>query len=272
MLFQRVITALLLIPLVVVGVLYLPTELLSVVLALIVMLGALEWSRIAGLSSTREKQLFLLLLFVLLCGTYLLVKTTEFSGWLFAAASLFWCLVMLKLIFYRAKSGLNLTPPEKAGIGLLVLIPAWAALVVIHGQGEQGPVLVLFLLTLIWVADTGAYFSGRLWGRVKLAPEISPGKTREGVYGALVGAALWGGLLAWIMPELGTTYTLILLSLVVCIISVVGDLFESVFKRLAGVKDSGNLLPGHGGVLDRIDSLAAAAPVFAFGLFLLGTG
>lgn len=124
-------------------------------------------------------------------------------------------------------------------------------------------------MILIWTADSFAYFAGRRWGRVKLAPQISPGKTREGVYGALIGSALCGALLHWLRPETGSLSVLVLLSVTIALFSVVGDLFESLLKRQAGLKDSGTLLPGHGGVLDRIDSLTAAAPVFLFGLLLL---
>jgi len=150
-----------------------------------------------------------------------------------------------------------------------VLVPAWASLVVIHGVDPQGPRLLLFLMVLIWVADSFAYFAGRRWGRTKLAPVISPGKTREGVYGALAGAVLCGGGLVWLMPQ-GNPLLLILFCLLIVLVSVVGDLFESLMKRQAGVKDSGSLLPGHGGMLDRIDSLTAAAPLFLLGLLLLG--
>ncbi len=128
---------------------------------------------------------------------------------------------------------------------------------------------MLFLLVLIWIADSGAYFAGRRWGRVKLAPAVSPGKTREGVYGALAGAMLCALALAWMRPEIGAALVTIPLCLLTCLVSVAGDLFESLIKRQAGVKDSGTLLPGHGGVLDRIDSLTAAAPVFVFGLMWL---
>jgi phosphatidate cytidylyltransferase len=151
------------------------------------------------------------------------------------------------------------------GAGVVVLVAPWVALMGL--RDDFGPAYVLFLLLLIWVADTGAYFAGRRWGRRKLAPTISPGKTWEGVFGAgmatlafaLVGAAVleegarWPGFVAVCMVTVG--------------FSIVGDLFESMMKRQRGVKDSGSLLPGHGGVLDRFDSLTAAAPAFLLGLY-----
>ena len=128
--------------------------------------------------------------------------------------------------------------------------------------------LLLFLLVLIWIADSGAYFAGSRWGKRKLAPAISPGKSWEGVYGALLGALLCGVLLAWYYQDSAGAVWLIPVCILTVIMSVVGDLFESVLKRKMGMKDSGTLLPGHGGVLDRIDSLTAAAPVFMLGLQL----
>ena len=155
--------------------------------------------------------------------------------------------------------------------GLITLVPPWMALAWLHGHSGEGPVLTLFMLVLIWVADSGAYFAGRRWGRVKLAPHISPGKTREGVYGALAGATVCG-LAMSMMQEFGVLHILLFttLCIVTTVFSVVGDLFESLVKRRRGVKDSGTVLPGHGGILDRIDSLTAAAPIFALGVSALG--
>jgi phosphatidate cytidylyltransferase len=149
--------------------------------------------------------------------------------------------------------------------GLFVLIPAWFALVKLH---EHGPSVLLFLLLLVVAADVGAYFSGRKFGRNKLAPKVSPGKTWEGVFGGLFGAALVAAVgVSWFgVPAV----PFVALSLIAVIASIVGDLTESLFKRHAGIKDSGSLLPGHGGVLDRVDSVTAAAPVFLIGLERLG--
>lgn len=153
-------------------------------------------------------------------------------------------------------------------MGPIVLTPLWTALVALHGNGEDGPSSVLFLMILIWVADSGAYFAGRQWGRNKLAPVISPGKTWEGVYGAVFGALICGLLLAWYRSDIEGFHWLVPVCVITVLMSVVGDLFESVMKRKMDMKDSGTLLPGHGGVLDRIDSLTAAAPVFVLGLQL----
>ena len=147
------------------------------------------------------------------------------------------------------------------------MVSTWLALVVLHSRPDQGPHWVLFLLVLVWVADSGAFFAGRQFGRTKLAPKVSPGKTWEGVFGALIACALFAFGYARFLELQGLALTgFILISLVTVLFSVAGDLLESLLKRQHGVKDSGTLIPGHGGILDRIDSLFAAAPIFLFGL------
>jgi phosphatidate cytidylyltransferase len=159
----------------------------------------------------------------------------------------------------------------RALAGDLILVPAWGALVALHGQEPHGPAWVLFLAALVWLADIGAFFAGRRWGRRKLAVRVSPGKSWEGVAGGVL-AALAGAAVAVVLAGEPLHQVPILFVLVVVTVaaSVLGDLTESLFKREAGLKDSGGLLPGHGGVLDRIDSLLAAAPVFVLGLVWLG--
>ena len=151
--------------------------------------------------------------------------------------------------------------------GVVVLLPSWALLVRLHGDGTLGARLAFTLLLIVWAADVGAYAFGRLFGRRKLAPAVSPGKTWEGVTGGLVTAGLAAGLAAaWVgLPA----SRLVALGVATALISVLGDLTQSMFKRNVGLKDSGKLLPGHGGVLDRIDSLTAAVPVFVVGLWAL---
>ena len=144
-------------------------------------------------------------------------------------------------------------------------------LIYLQRQFEPGEWILLYLLTLVWVADIGAYFSGRRFGKNKLAPTISPGKTREGVAGGLLVNLGWMLIVFLLVDGWGIALPIfIAIGCATVVISVVGDLSISILKREAGVKDSGKLLPGHGGVLDRIDSVIAASPVFVTGLFLAG--
>ena len=159
-------------------------------------------------------------------------------------------------------------PDTRLLAGLCALVPAWLALARLRLGGPRGAEWVLFCLLLVWMADIGAYFAGRRFGRRRLAPEVSPGKTWEGVLGgvaACIPVAVGGSF--WFSVPLGG-FLVLCLAAVAC--SIVGDLTESLLKRFAGVKDSGTLFPGHGGVMDRIDSLTAAAPVLLLGLTVLG--
>ncbi|MCW8904627.1 phosphatidate cytidylyltransferase [Sedimenticola sp.] len=272
MLLHRILTALVLLPLVIGGVLYLPTTGFALLLAAVILLGADEWTRLAEFTKFPERIFYLLTMALAMAVLYVVLPNQWVSLGLFAGAAFGWFVISLIIIRYRPEKPLEPGRPVKLLIGYFVLLPTWAALVYLHNYGPQGPALVLFALSLSWVADTGAYFAGRQWGKIKLSPHISPKKTREGVYGALAAVALWSGLLIWLRPETGTVPQVVTLCLLVCLVSVVGDLFESLLKRQAGIKDSGNLLPGHGGILDRIDSLTAVAPVFTLGLLLLGGG
>jgi len=155
--------------------------------------------------------------------------------------------------------------------GALVLIPMWVGAIFLHAADPQRPLALLFVLVLVWVADSLAYFAGKNFGRTKLAPRVSPGKTVEGVLGALVGVVLMAylcGTILWRFEGMQLAAWLGL-AIFVTLVSVLGDLAESKVKRVAGVKDSGTLLPGHGGVLDRIDALTAAIPIFAIGWLML---
>ncbi len=270
MLRQRVITALLLIPLVVWAIFGLPSWALAMVLGALVLLGAWEWTRLIPLASLPARLIYLLLVAVALAAAWRLSRVHP--ELLLAAAALWWLAATAWVLCYPgAQAGTRSASVVKWVCGFLTLVPAWAALTILHATPLQGPWLVLLVLVLIWVADSGAYFAGRKWGRHKLAPAVSPGKTWEGVGGALA-ACVPLVLGAGVALDLSTRALLLLLPLclLVVAISIVGDLFESLLKRDQGLKDSGTLLPGHGGVLDRIDSLTAAAPVFALGWRLIG--
>jgi phosphatidate cytidylyltransferase len=155
-------------------------------------------------------------------------------------------------------------------MGAFVLVPCWASINYIRNQ-DEGPLGLLFLFVLIWGADSAAYFVGKKWGTKRLAPYVSPGKSWQGLMGALLVSTLIVLTTLWLCNVPFPIWPwAIVLSLVTVLFSIVGDLFESMIKRQAKVKDSGKLLPGHGGVLDRIDSLTAAAPIFVLGALLLG--
>lgn len=272
MLRQRLLTALLLVPTVVLLVLFSPTLPVALAFGLVVLLGALEWARLSGLNHPLGRALYLVILALLLIAAEWW-RRQHGALPLYAAAALWWLVVLgllprVRVVEDRSARGFSLAT---AAAGPLVLVPAWLALVELHGRQPGGPALLLFLLVMIWVADSAAYFAGRRWGRVRLAPAISPGKTREGVYGAVAGLLLAGvALWQWgIIEGLGLPGSL-LVCLASGLFSIVGDLFESWIKRRRGVKDSGALLPGHGGVLDRIDSLTAAIPIFVLGLIGVG--
>ncbi|MBT8429386.1 MAG: phosphatidate cytidylyltransferase [Gammaproteobacteria bacterium] len=271
MLWQRLITALVLVPLVVAGILYLDTGVLATVIGVIVLVGAYEMARLANLHSRIAQGGFILAVALAqwLAWQYLQPDHLGYLQWTMAV---WWTFMTLALVSRRSElPRIHGTRPGVLVLGGLVLVTAWSSIMALHAAGERGPILMLFLFVLIWVADSGAYFAGRAFGRRKLSPFVSPGKTWAGAGGAAAGAVVSAMFLAaGGAAGAASLAGLIGLSLLVTAVSIGGDLWESLLKREAGVKDSGNLLPGHGGVLDRIDSLLAAAPVFALGAGLVG--
>ena len=271
MLWQRIFTALVLVPLVVAGILYLDTGVLAALIGVIVSIGAYEMARLANLHNRIAQGGFILAVALAqwLAWRYM---QPDHLGYLQWAMAVWWGFVTLALVSRRSElPRVHGTRPGILILGGLVLVTAWSSIVAVHGSGERGPVLMLFLFVLIWVADSGAYFAGRAFGRRKLSPFVSPGKTWAGVGGAATGAVVSAIFLAaGGAAGAASLAGLIGLSLLVTAVSIGGDLWESRLKREAGVKDSGHLLPGHGGVLDRIDSLLAAAPVFAVGAGIVG--
>lgn len=283
MLRDRLLTAAVLIPFIVWTVLVLPTRLFAAVYAFVVVLGAWEWAGLMGIFSRYGRVGYVVLLTTILVACVWLISFPAGMYLVLVVSAVWWIVALFLIRQFGAESGADATNSMQPGLrhfhpkwllgilGILVLVPPWLSLIVIHGSALSGGPLVLMFLVLIWGADSGAYFAGRQWGKSRLAPLVSPGKTWEGVYGALAIAALVSIASGfWLELEWQMQVTLVLLSFVTVLFSIVGDLFESMVKRLAGVKDSGQLIPGHGGVLDRIDSITAAAPVFALGLLTQG--
>jgi phosphatidate cytidylyltransferase len=269
---QRLITAGVLTPVVVMAVLLLPTAYFALLMAAVVCLGAFEWADFVGVQARAGRWLYVALVGACLLLLWFIVPRA-LDVYLLALAALWWIATARALTRIGAVERSTAVALELVPIGLVVLVPPWIALVGLHAVGDNGPWLVLALMMLIWIADSVAYFSGRQWGNRRLAPVLSPGKTLAGVYGALIGASAWGMLLWLLLPlSLGRGLLLVLLCALTAALSVVGDLYESLLKRRRGLKDAGSILPGHGGVLDRIDSMTAAAPFFALGLFWLERG
>jgi phosphatidate cytidylyltransferase len=272
MLLQRVITALVLLPVVLGAVWFLQQQWLYLVFCGAGLLGAWEWTGMMRLQSAPARWGYLLLAAAALAGAWL---GRDWWIW-FALPNLAWWLFTLFLI-PGFPGNFERNPPPRAALallGLVWLVPTILCLIQVRGHGAAyDPLRLMYTLALVWASDVGAYLAGRNLGRSKLAPTVSPGKTREGALGGLLLCAVFAcvaGSYVFQPSSLRQLGLLVALSLGVAALSIVGDLGESMFKRLAGLKDSGKLLPGHGGILDRIDSLLAAAPAMALGLLGLG--
>lgn len=272
MLKQRILTALVLVPLVIWGIISLPSTWLALLFGLFMIQGGWEWSRLMKMQVGGARLAYVALVLSGMTGCWYLF-TLGGEAWLaLPVLSLFWWLMALVWVLSYPRTASRWSHPVVQGlIGLLVLLPTWVAVIGLHASSEQGPFLVMYMLSLIWVADSGAYFGGRRWGKRKLAAAVSPGKSWEGVFSALVLTGIYAVVAASLFSLGGSQWpAFIALSVVTVMFSILGDLAESMFKRQAGVKDSGTLLPGHGGVLDRIDSITSAAPVFVVGYWLGG--
>lgn len=276
MLRQRVITALILILVLGAAVVWLPERGVALLFAAIVGVAAWEWAGLSGLRAPWSRAAFVVLMAVVIAVTvwYCALFTPQ-GQWqrvrdVTALGCLWWAVALLWVRSFPASAVIWRPLPVRLAMGVLTLAPAWLALVYLRLQ-EHGVLWLFVLFALVAAADTGAYFTGRAWGRSKLLPQVSPGKSWAGFWGGLATAtvlavALWGGLGR---GELRLP-AVVAIALSTALAAVLGDLLESMVKRQQGVKDSGSILPGHGGVMDRLDSMTAAAPVFALCLILAG--
>lgn len=276
MLKQRVITALVLSIIFISALFGLPSGYFSFFVGAIVLIGAWEWANLAGFPSVWQRSLYTLFIFgVLWAASIYFGFEDEVSPALnldairelLVAGCVWWAVALLLVQGYPSSAVLWGHKVLRLVMGLLVLLPTWGALVYVRQQ-ESGAWLVLLLILIVALADSGGYFAGRRFGRHKLAPAVSPGKTWEGFAGGFIANCA----LALVLSLSLDVSLLLMLVLVVptSLVSVLGDLQESMLKRHAGIKDSGAILPGHGGILDRVDGITAAAPVFALALLASG--
>lgn len=267
MLLKRIITAVVLIPVVVLAILLLPKAWFFGASALVFLLVAGEWARLIGVATRRGFWGFLLLVFFSFWLTYQISAPII----LLVGVLLWLCLTYFIFNYQMFAEIWSENRPLRSILGIVLIAICWFSINFIHNQDPfWGPFYLITLLIWIWSADSGAYFIGRHFGKQKLAPDISPGKTIEGAIGGVGLTLIVAAVLGLFFPfGLRQYIGFMLLAVLISMVTVVGDLFESMVKRQAGVKDSGRLLPGHGGVLDRLDSLISAAPFFAAGLWLL---
>ncbi len=280
MLKQRVITALILAPLALFAILFLPPFAFEVMIALIMGLGAWEWSSMAGMTRQVSKSAYAALVAggCLVLAFLLPTEMIWYQGqlnplytYVLTIGSIWWVASLAMIIAYPKYSSMWFQSKVLRGIfGLLTLIPTWVAVVSLRTSLYDvdpfyGASLIFYVLGIVWAADIGAFFVGVKFGKHKLRPRVSPGKTFEGLMGGIfASSAIIAFAALHYQVEPSRIWLHVLVGALTVGVSALGDLNESMFKRCAGIKDSGNLLPGHGGIMDRIDSLTAAFPVFAF--------
>jgi phosphatidate cytidylyltransferase len=277
MLKQRVITGLIMAGIFLAAIVFLPLPGLALLLGILVSMGAWEWTRLAGLNSAVARVFYVLVLIGVLGALYSYCQlgdapSREQVQPFLGVACLWWSFAMLWIKGYPASAVLWRTVAMRSFMGLLILAPAWMSAVFLLSFPRGGMLLVVMVL-VVAAADIGAYFSGKTFGKHKLAVLVSPAKTWEGFWGGIICCVLLAALLWYLLPDQAAHISLssvVAVTVTTALASVVGDLTVSMVKRESGVKDSGSLLPGHGGMLDRLDSLCGAAPVFALGLLLAG--
>ena len=260
MLLHRVLTAVPLALAVIWLILFQPTAVLLYAFLIVAFIGGYEWARLAGVKSTYARLAFAVLVSAVswLCLNYF----AQYIYILLLLVTVWWFAMPVFLRTAQPQLKESVVSPKKLLVALLIVPSTIVAMFVIHSM-DRGAEWLLYSLMLVWIADSGAYFSGKRFGKTKLAPNVSPGKTREGLWGALFATAIYSILAGYYFDLLIQQWLILIgLSLLLTVLSVAGDLYESFLKREAGLKDSGNILPGHGGILDRIDGVLAVMPVF----------
>jgi len=271
MLLKRIITAAILIPLILAAIIYLPPLYFSLLVAVFILLGAWEWSVLIGLTKNSARIIYVLCIaFVIL--TLLFFHTHTHIPTLLTA-TLIWLWAFIAIINYQKNgSGVGFQfPLLRAMIGVIILISTWISIVILKTYPNFGASWLILVFIIIWSADIGAFFAGRAFGKHALCSRVSPKKTWEGFVGGTVLSVIMAAIGGLFLSLTTQHYIyLLVLALLTALFSVVGDLSVSLLKRMSGVKDSGKIFPGHGGLLDRLDSIAAGMVVFVLGMFVLG--
>ena len=267
MLKQRVMTALVLVPLMFWLVFWGSHMVFAVAVGAFLAIGSWEWARLSGIQRVVPQVGYAVLVSVLCYLLYPYLQSADYAYFM-GGVVLLWVLNISQVFRFRGVSeAAKKIHFWSVIVGFIVLPATWLSLVHLH---QMNPTVLFLCLSLIWVADTGAYFSGRRWGKRKLAPRVSPGKSWEGVWGGLAAVCVVAFVASfWLFEPTLARVAFVALALIGIVFSVFGDLYESLMKRRFGIKDSSHILPGHGGVLDRTDSLTAAMPVFSVGLMLI---
>lgn len=268
MLYQRILTAIPLAALVFWVIFFQPTSVFFYFALFIVLIAAYEWAKLSAVKNIYLRCAYALVITVSTWGVQ--QYAADYISWVIFIAVMWWFSISFYLKFAQPKAANSDLKLDKLFIAFIVLPAAALAMREIHsfqlGLDVRGSAWLFYALSLVWVADIGAYFSGKKFGKNKLAPHISPGKTKEGLLGAVITTSLYTLLVSFYFDlDRDMAIMLVMLSVIVTFISVTGDLYISFLKREAGLKDSGNILPGHGGMLDRVDSVLAAMPVFLLG-------
>ncbi len=266
MLKQRIITGVILVVLALSALFILPPVGFLVLMSAIALAASWEWTNLMGLKTLAPRMLYLIIMSAALFNsTYLTIPFVLGLG------CAWWVVALILVLLFKGQSNFLTRSVFMRGVmGVLTIVPCWLAILYLRWAFKDGVYVLMFLFAIIWGSDIAAYFVGKRFGKTKLVPLVSPGKSVQGAIAAITYSAILAlvVLLLSNVPDGQWIYCFIL-SIVTAIFSIVGDLSESLFKRLVGIKDSGKLLPGHGGLLDRIDSLTAAAPVFALGALIL---
>lgn len=268
MLKTRILTALVVLPILIVAIVWLKPLYFAMILTVLILCAAWEWSALIGFSRVYSRILYVLCIAV---GLFLSAFLPVFYISLIAA--LIWLWALVAIVHYQrdgAGAGFQL-PIARSFFGCIILVATWISLLTLQTADDFGPHWLLFVLGIVFAADVGGYFAGRALGKHALCSRVSPKKTWEGFAGGLLFSlivAAIGGLFLSLSRE--QYFLLLFLTLITALFSVVGDLCVSLLKRMSGLKDSGTFFPGHGGILDRLDSVASATVIFVFGAQLLG--